>query len=250
MNRLFLICLLAVMSIATVRAQSLDSLFMKVENLRQQRITHYSDSLRDSVFQLFEAAIIEIAAHPEFCHLTPQDSAEDTTSYSGRDYAYSFMNHSTWVFSPDGRLRICSWDDLGGGSYHSYTNYLQFRDESGACTTLPIDTATYSTEVGYFKIAQAEIESGRLYIALGYGTYGGGKQHYRVRFFQLEEGTLREREAWYPDGQELTVVCNRPQNPELTYDPDTQTISYLEFEYDEDTGFYNETFTRRKILLK
>lgn len=235
-----------------LQAQSTDSLLLEVHRLQNLRLTHYADEQRDSIFLLFEEAMQSWLTSPTSCawRFDSTKLASLPVASEGKQLAYGFMNRLV-TSSADERLRLYSWDELWGGSYHSYTNYLQYRTPDGTCKVMPFDTVPDNTEVGYYQVDTYELSASRsIYVLFGYGTYGGGKQHYAVRFFEFVAGEPRECLELYPNGEDLVIFCNRWQNPEVQFDPSTGTIMFKEFAYDRDVGFYRDEFTVREVLLR
>ena len=56
----------------------------------------------------------------------------------------TFMNNV--VITTVGQIKIYSWDDLGGGSYHSTRTIQNGRRN---CFTKQLDTNEHDSEVGY-----------------------------------------------------------------------------------------------------
>ncbi|MEO1033834.1 MAG: hypothetical protein AAFX55_20805 [Bacteroidota bacterium] len=229
--------------VATLGAQGqTDALFSNVNRAQKLRLKHTFSEQRDSVFYSFDTAINALLSSSEVCRELPDttnhyfliNKLKDISPKSkhisiGQKLAYAFMNNI--VITSSGQIKIYSWDDLGGGSYHSYTNYLQYTDDKGNCITNPIDTKEEDSEVGYYDIVQ----TGNYYIAFGYGTYGGGKQHFLIKILKYQNNAVIEL-------NQLEIGSNRSQNIDLKYNPKDSTISYKAYKFESDVGFYSEDY--------
>ncbi len=196
--------------IGTVNGQ-IDSLFSKVTHAQKLRLQNIFSEERDSIFSEFETTINLLFNCKTLCTKLPDTSnhyflvnklQKETI---GKTLAYAFMNNI--VISTSENFRIYSWDNLDGGSSHSYTNYLLYMNEAD-CIIFPMDTSNQDLEVGYYYIKQIK----DYFIAFGYGTYGGGKQHFIIRLFKNEDGKIAEYNEGYPEGQPIVIHSNRSQN--------------------------------------
>jgi hypothetical protein len=67
--------------------------------------------------------------------------------------------------SPDGRLRIYSWDKQTGGTMHDYASVFQFQGKSGNVFTWADDDIGEAAGVFYQAIYQVSARSGPIYLA-------------------------------------------------------------------------------------
>ena len=234
-----------------MNSQSINTLLKEVHQLREQRVKHMFSDKRDSIFTLFDTRVQELIRSAEFCDYELDSlfvDHGDSKVKSGKYLAYRFMNN-LMKCSSDQKLRIFSWDDLGGGSYHSYTNYIQYKDKHGKCITKPFDEHPFDTEVGYYNIESLTKNKRTIYILFGYGTYGGGQHHRNIRFIEFVNDQAKECFEWYPNGKNLVIYSSRGQNPEITFDKEKAMISYKAFVFNDDIGFYEKEFELKKIFL-
>jgi hypothetical protein len=235
---------------------TLDSLLSRVESLQRLRLEHYSTDRREEVFLAFDSAVVALFRHPGFCEMDPETSRYFYRSNQSPDendqvlHPYTFMNDMVMCTSPDKRLRVFSWDDLGGGSFHSFTNYLLFEHADGHCRLSPFDTAESCVEVGYYEIVQFREQGRDFYLLTGYGTYGGGQHHVAVRTLEVSQDEWIECFECYPNQREWVIYSNRSQDPDLGFDPNTLELSFREYEYDNETGFYQDKYQQRKLKFE
>ena len=251
MKRHLSILLITLFCSINIIAQSLDSLFIKVQRMQELRLQNIFSEKRDSIFNLFESSIQKLFFSQEFCDTTLDSSffyINPKTSDDGIYLAYSFINNLVNC-SNDQKIRIFSWDDLGGGSYHTYTNYLQYRIDNGKCKIIPFDTLQDNLEVGYYKIETLNIENRNIYIFFGYGTCGGGQHHKNIRFFEIVNNEPKECFDLYPNGKDIVIFSNRSQNPDIKFDKQRGLITYKQFVFNEDMEFYENEFELKTIRL-
>jgi hypothetical protein len=227
-----------------------DSLFRRVNTGQEERLLHIFSDQRDSVYAAFDLAVQALFGSAESCGALPDtslhyfwaDGLADITD--GQTLAYGFMNNI--VICTKGNLKIYSWDDLGGGSHHTYGNILQYMGENGVCVAIPLDTSENSDEVGYFRIERIPSGERELYLLFGYGTYGGGEQHYTLSMYEVKAGRVEECRACFPEGGAIRIACHRGQDIGLRYDAGSQVISYRAYEM-EDGDYTNE---RKEVSLR
>lgn len=159
----------------------------------------------------------------------------------GKTQAYTFMNELVYLRSADSMVQIVSWDDLGGGSYHTYTGWIQVRTQVG-CNIQTLAQITGEDEVSISAIYDLPGENSDKYLLFGYGTYGSGKQHAGFWIVERTENGLVNCADCIPLGVEHVIYCNRTQEIQLQYDPVTTTLSYRKYALDEMTGFYRRAY--------
>lgn len=223
-----------------------DSLFGKASRLQEQRLKNIFTDNRDSVYSCFDSIMDELSKQPHICTALPDsthpfflvDRLQNETK--GITLAYGFMNRIVVAESPDERLKAYCWDDLGGGSYHTYFGFLSNTDKAGTCHVLSLDSLFEYPETAIYAIYQAGEKDAPVYVLFGYGTRGGGKQHYRVKF--LKNG--KECFDCYPDGKGIEIGTTRRQTPQLQFDTETFDIRYKRYVFDEETGFFTNEFEK------
>lgn len=235
-------------------AQPIDSLFQQAKRLEVLRYENIFSEQRDSIFGLFDSTMFQLLTHPDFCDVKSNgllgSMKEPIDSLQGVDLAYGFMNNLICAESSDERIRLFSWDELSGGSGHSYVNYIQINGDDGRCVVMPFDTTMDNLEVGYYKIDKWLLDERSIYIFVGFGTYGGGLQHWRIRFFEFNGDQIHEIFEYYPDGYQWSIQCNRSQTPGILLDSSDNSISYKQFLTSlEMDGFYGEEYETVRIVI-
>jgi hypothetical protein len=151
----------------------------------------------------------------------------------------SLSKHIRIARSEDKKLRIFSWDDLSGGTWHAYTSRVQYVDENGNPKVTRIDTGKEGELGGYTDalidaVYSIVIADTLRYLAIGYGTHGSG-EHFSIALV-LTPGK---------NGAEICTTCfegvpyvvnetKRIYKPRITFHQDKKTLSYKGF--DENTG--------------
>ena len=231
---------------AIAQTENIDSLITKVSLCQKERVNNVFTEKRDSAFTKFDLEIHKLFKHESFCKKTSDsvnrffvtDKLND--KIEGKNLAYLFMNNIVVSNSLDGKLRTFSWDDLDGGSSHSYTNFIQVQTDSDKCLITQIDTAQFSIEVGYYQIKQFRGNGSHFYLLTGYGTYGSGNHHWLVKIFEIKNDLLVECINCYPDDHNLLIGSRRSQNIDLKIDEKNNEISYKKYGFDYEMGYFSD----------
>ncbi len=228
-----------------------NGLFKELNKAQLLRLEHRSDwEKRDSVDNHFISVIKKTLTKPESCNQLPSDSLSYILTnrlqkaVKGRTLVYAFMNNV--VVTSKEKLKTFSIDHLGGGSYHTYSNYLQFKNSNDKCLFIPLEKTQENESSGFYRIEHIN----HFYFLFGFGTYGGGKQHFTLRIFKEKNGQLIESKESYPNHTSLFSECNRSQQINLTFDASTNTFSYNKYEQDSETGFYKRDYKVVKLQFK
>ncbi|MEL6539086.1 MAG: hypothetical protein AAFQ98_26955 [Bacteroidota bacterium] len=142
---------------SAVNGQTTDH-FSKVNTAQRLRLENKYSEERDSIIAYFNTTISELLNSKDACSQLPDTSNhyflvnQLKQETEGITIAYGLINNV--VITTEGDLKVYSWDDLEGGSFHSYINYLQYVDAQGTCNTYPMDTGQDDPEVGYYDIRQ------------------------------------------------------------------------------------------------
>lgn len=212
----------------------------RVKSIFQERETNESQIL---------VQFKKLLNHPNLCSQVPKTRYEyikvNTLKYEriGKTLAYAFINNIVVSMADDKKVFTYSWDRLDGGTSHNYMNYLVYVDQENKCHNKAFNAMENTDEVGYYNIESVESGNKHLYLLFGYGTYGGGQQHYVIRILEIEGKSIAECIECYPDQKIVKIVSNRSQNIELNYDSRKKAISYRQFQYNEDTGFFASKYS-------
>jgi len=149
------------------------------------------------------------------------------------------------IQSKDHLLRIFSWDELSGGTWHDMASFAQYITSTGAIGARQLDTdreveLSEYTDVAISKIYMVILKNKTHYLTIGYGTHGAGHHHKTAQIFSIEEKKLVKCKDCFETGEDLVVESARSYESGLKYDPDTKQISYNEFTEGEG-GFLEPT---------
>jgi hypothetical protein len=150
----------------------------------------------------------------------------------------SLSKEMSIVQSEDKLMRIFSWDELSGGTWHDMAVFAQYRTSTGAIGAKQINSDREAelgeyTDVIISKIHMVKMRDKTFYLTIGWGTHGAGHHHMTAQMFSIEENKLVKCTDCFDSGADLVVVSGRGFDPGLTYDPLTKQISYNEFKEDE-----------------
>jgi hypothetical protein len=147
--------------------------------------------------------------------------------------------------SPDKRLKFYSWDTMSGGTAHQMAVFAQFRDDKGKIVVQEIkqDSAENLDFTDFIinRIYEIKVNNQTKYLTFGWGTHGGGEQFNIVQIFQISNGTLKKDNSILPANTDLAITYPRTEQSDLTFNPETNEISYREFVEDKDSGFMKST---------
>src|SRR5690606_18699803 len=233
--------------VITAHTQEIKNQTDRISDLQIARIKHMFGPGRDSVFSKFDSALYQLTINSELCSYKVEmhDRFIDADSLDPNDsktLAYAFMNNIVVCFADDKKAKILSTDDLNGGSGHTYTTFLAYETKENDCFTIPIDTSTTSIDVGYYKMYRMPVADKTVYLLLGYGTYGSGAQHYKLRMVELKNGHCLPYPGFDKGTDNILIGMSRNHNPDLNYFPEETALFYNKFDYDPDTGMYLNTF--------
>lgn len=225
-----------------------NKLFFELDEVQKLRLKQRNNwDARDSVNRCFNNIIHKTLTNNKSCNELPDSTLKYLsvnnlkTVKKGIVLVYAFMNNI--VITSKENLKVYSIDNLGGGSYHDYTNYIQYKNKFGECKFILLNKTQEDNSSGCYRIEKVN----EYYILFGYGTYGGGKEHYTLRFFKEEKGVLKEKKEILPNQKSLFLEVNRGQEVDLEFDEVRKIISYNTYEQNEETGFYKRKAKRVKL---
>lgn len=228
---------------------STDSLAKRVNSLQELRLNNISSDQRDSVFNLFDSTVAELMKRSDF-HNHPVDSnlpyfynCNQIKNDTNITLAYTFMSFITFCNSNDHKLRVYTWEGLGGGCGHDYRNELVYTNSAGEIQHFPLDTFAQEDAYtwapwGYYDIQRLVIKRRVFYFLYGFGTSCGSSAYKNLRILEMKEGNLEECYSCYPNGKEISLRANRSHYLHFDVNPKKKSISYRTYAFDEDIGFY------------
>jgi len=152
--------------------------------------------------------IVSRGLHPEIDFHDSVTSANEEFALKLKQYtskvpqtlAYSFPELSQTevkiVTSPDGKLRIYSWDDMNEGSMRFFINVFQYKGDkvhSQLSDTGNIDGEIINTGVYYSNIFQLNFGSRTVYIAQWHGNGSSIDYSAGIQLFEVSDSILNDK---------------------------------------------------------
>ncbi len=166
----------------------------------------------------------------------------------------SLSKYMTIIQSNNDKVKMFSWDELTGGSWHDMAVIVQFKTKDQKIKTQWIDSdiseeVSGLTDAAQYEINDVIIDNKVHYLCFGRGTYGSGHHHKSILIFSIENGTIQPCESSILKDYS-TIQATRRDKINLSYDKEKQEISFNEFKYNDDIGFFEATGKRIKLKLK
>lgn len=157
------------------------------------------------------------------------------------------------ITSKDRNIRIYSWDELTGGTWHDMAVIVQFKTSSNTIKTVWIDSDIEESPSGitsdiHYKIYDLTLNNQPYYMTFGWGTYGSGHHHNSILIFSIENDVLKVCSDCI-DSPHQYIKAPRSQKIDLKYDPLTKVVSYNEFILDNEIGFFEPTGKRIQLKI-
>ena len=173
-----------------------------------------------------------------------------------KSYEYRFdslSNHIKILKSNDGKVRIFSWDEMTGGTWHDMAVIVQYRNNN------EINIQWIDSDIGeepngitdaiQFAIYDIQINEQPHYLCFGWGTYGSGLHHNSILIFSIENDSLKVCSNCIEEDYS-TILSPRSNKINLQYDETEKVISFNEFIYDSEVEYYMPTGKRVKLKFK
>lgn len=185
----------------------------------------YNYDVRDSILNNFRTQLLSVLL-----------------DQSTRDYSFAELSKSIKVIeSSDKKLKLFSWDEYNGGTWHIYNSAYQYTDINkmlaGSLVVDDLDNSKkpfFFTDINYFQLYQPDNDH---YLALGYGTHGQGYEFYTMRLLSFVDGEIQDCKACFNGEDRLVLYKSRGTKGIIEYDSSSKTIRYPEQIEDENTGF-------------
>lgn len=157
------------------------------------------------------------------------------------------------IISKDRNVRIYSWDELTGGTWHDMAVIVQYKTSSDTIKTVWIDSDIEENPSGitsdiHYKIYDITLNNQPYYMTFGWGTYGSGHHHNSILIFSIEDDGLKVCPSCI-DSSYQHIMAPRSQKTDLKYDPLTTVISFNEFILDNEIGFFKPTGERISLKI-
>ncbi|MDH7446806.1 hypothetical protein [Aquimarina sp. 2201CG14-23] len=147
------------------------------------------------------------------------------------------------IVSEDQKLRIFSWDELNGGTWHIYNSIFQYKEnEMYSFGDLKIVQKTPNSS-SYSDVAYVHIDklSDTEYLLKGYGTHGGGQDFYVFRKITFKNNQARDCDRCFNGENQLLFIKPRADKTSPVFKSSSNTIELPEYKENENTGFLEKT---------
>lgn len=192
-----------------------------------------------ALFKAYTSSNVLENAHDSLSRLFRNGLVELLKNESAQEYAFdSLRNYIGITKSTDGKLRIFSWDERDGGTWHDMTSYAQFRGNDGKLHVEQLDTDNETetgafTDVRIYSIHQVERNGRTAYLLLGVGTHGGGMHHAEARLLTIGMNGIEWCADAFDGTGELVTEMPRTYPIEMSYDEKKQVLSYNEYKWSD-----------------
>ncbi|WP_299317202.1 hypothetical protein [uncultured Maribacter sp.] len=172
----------------------------------------------------------------------------------------SLAEHMRIISSKDDKLKIFSWDEFNGGTWHIYNSMYQYKVNNelavGFLTTKTEDHyITDNTEVYHYQVQLIDNDK---YLAKAYGTHGSGKEFYMFRLLSFNDGILKDCDGCFNGDDKFMYEISRGHDELIPqYNPETKEISYHELvegyingDLNSPSGFMDSTGKILKLRYK
>ncbi len=137
------------------------------------------------------------------------------------------------VTSKDKKLRIFSWDELNGGTWHIYNSAFQYKTKQGLYSGLlslnekEETIGEHYTDITHYEINN--IDDGK-YLVKGYGTHGSGKEFFVYRLLSFKNENIADCSGCFNGKDRFVYEITRGDELEPSFNKDKMEISYYELE--------------------
>ncbi len=148
--------------------------------------------------------------------------------------AFPFDSLSTRVkivTSKDKKLRVFSWNELNGGTWHIYNSAFQYKTKQGLYSGLlsfnekQEKIGEHGTDITHYEINN--IDDGK-YLIKGYGTHGSGKEFFVYRLLSFKSGNLIDCSGCFDGKDRFVYEVTRGDDLEPAFNKDKKEITYYE----------------------
>ena len=225
---------------ATMKTTILSLIFILGFNLiMSQTSENYSDRILTSTFKLFKSADLELADHIRpFLKERFKVELKDTSSFTN-PYD-SLSKHISIKQSSDNLLRLYCWNERNNGCRWISTTFAQFRTKSNEIKSINLEkiSADFDEDLYIKDLQRIEINDQPHYLIIGYGGHCGNHIYQIARVFKILDNTLVKCNSIFDNKDEIDIGAGRTGKIEMKYSKETKTLTYNEYEFDQDMGFY------------
>ena len=147
--------------------------------------------------------------------------------------------------SADKRVKFYSWDETTQGTWHDIKCIAQFKSDNGEIVVQQLNTENTDTidytDSGVYEVNEIFINKKKYYLIFAWGTHGSGHEHKIAQVFSISSNKLEKCRYCFTNNNDLIIEYPRGEKVELTYNARSNIITYNEFNYDNNDGFYKPT---------
>lgn len=202
-------------------------------------------------YNLFSTASQQDEKNDEIKTLFRTDLQDALLNHFDLKYPFEQLGEKiTITSSEDKKLRIFSWDNFNGGTWHDFQSIFQYQETPNSplkiySEKIPETEATSSEEkllysdVSWYKIESiATATHPNQYLIFGYGTHGGGNDFFTLEVIRLEVGNFSICPDCINGQSTFTTFKSRNDDQAPQYDPTTKKVQIKEYKEDPKTGNY------------
>ena len=190
----------------------------------------YGTSARDTILDRFKKDLIKTLADPKYAAYTFEALASKTEI----------------IISKDNKLKIISWDELNGGTWHVYNSVFQYNHKGSSFSGFLSLDKNGEKPLFYTDIIHSSIQKigNNEYLVTGYGTHGRGEDFKTFRLLGFSNNRIEDCNKCF-DGQDRLVFI-KPRGKDDKYpdfDSKKKIITYPLYKENQETGFLERTKT-------
>lgn len=197
---------------------------------------NYSDEFLSSTFKIYYSADKELSSYMyALVEKRMVNEIKDTANfYNPYDKLSKYI---TIKMSPDKRLKLYCWHERDFGCHFYTSTYAQFKTQTNNIRTLLLgndnDTGEYDSHLYLSQLHQIQINNKTHYLIIGYGGHCGNKKYQCARVYTISNDSIIKT-------FKVCAATHRMGELNMTYDSKTKILSYNEYAFDDDTGFYSD----------
>jgi hypothetical protein len=148
------------------------------------------------------------------------------------------------ITSPDGNLRIYSWDTQDGGTMHNFRNLFQYRTNGKTFSrSFDIEKTDENRDSGcaYFEINEVVSQGRKFYLASSYSVYSTAGSGHAIEVFTIDGDVL--------DDEAVLIKTQSGIKSHLFYSIDLSDSANADVELDDYTDLRIQYDTKTKTII-
>ena len=205
-----------------------------------QEKNQYKDQFLSKSFETFQNSDFQMAYHTlPFLKERFEEELRNESSFTN---PFDSLSQRIGIMvSSDSLLKTYCWSERNGGCCHTSATYAQYKTHEGKIQFIDLeDTQVGDEEVFLIALHTIIINGSTHYLILAGGTCCGRKHYQTARIFKIVDNSFTLLQPAFGDTNQLRVGANRSQEIKLKYSEEKNTLSYLEYKYNPEVGFYAE----------